>query len=1644
MHDPKRPFCLFGLIVFFLLAVSRDAGAQPTSAEERLTSWQQHVHLEHVSPYKGLKWRAMGPTRQGGRIESIACSGSTIFLGVGSGNVWKSVNNGITWAPVFEKESTFTIGDVAIAPSDDRVVWVGTGETQPRHSGYAYAGTGVFKSTDAGATWKAMGLADTHHIGKVLIHPTDPDIVYVAAIGHAWTDNPERGLFKTTDGGATWTHSLSLGDQTGVVDLVMDPRDPETLYAAAWHKTRYKMAGSKSGIYKTMDGGVTWERLGNGLPTGVDLGRCGLAVAPSKPDVVYAFLDNHAPAGKRIVGAEVYRSDDRGKTWKRTHAKSLYHVYSVYGWKFADIRVSPEDEDELFILGNRAYHSEDAGKTFERIGEKILRLHGHKTRAMHLDHHDLWIDPADPDRLLLGNDGGLFISYDRGATWLHINNLPIGEFYTVHVTEGEAPFHIYGGTQDNASHVGPSTAKLEDAREDDWEQVFLDRWGGGDGFVTLPDPTDPGWVYYEHQHGDMWRKKLGGSPLTGAKGDKRIQPKPPAEKPPYRFGWHTPFVISHHDAATLYVGANKLLKSVNRGDDWKEVSPEFAEEPGLGNRGPAPLGVITSLSESRLTRGVIYVGLDNGQVHCTQDDGRTWTACYKGLPSKWVRWVEASRHELGTVYLSLTGYREDDFSTYLYRSQDHGKTWTSIAANLPAESVNVIREDPRSPKILYVGTDLGVYVSTDRGESWHSLCATLPTTPVHALAVHPLAHQLVIGTHGRSMFRLDVASITPAPDPEPKGRDFVDRLGDDFARVARLRPLGPAFKPGRVAEIVVDPTRRSTWYLAHGSGGLWKTTNRGTTWEPIFDRGGSYSLGHVAVDPRNPDVVWLGTGENISNRSVGYGDGVYQSTDGGQTWENLGLRDSQHIGKILIDPRDSDTIYVAAEGPLWSSGGDRGLYKTTDGGRNWRAVLRISEDTGVTDIAMDPGNPDVLYASAYQRRRRVGQLIGGGPESAVYKTSDGGKTWKKLTKGLPSVDKGRIALAVSPQKPNIVYALVTAAENESGFFRSADRGESWNRMSNYRVIDPQYYGEIYADPHRFDCVYAVDVRIHVTDNGGRTFRPVRWQMHVDNHAMAFDPSDPDHLLVGNDGGLYESHDGGNTWRHFTNLPTTQFYRVGLDNAVPFYNVYGGTQDNGSMAGPSRTVNRAGIRTSEWLRTAGGDGFQSRVDPEKPNLVYTLTQNGGLARLDRRTGRSKGIRPKVGRDDPPVRWHWDAPFIISPHASSRLYFAGNRLFRSDDRGDHWRPVSGDLTRQLDPDALPIMGRVWDKNAVQKHRFTTALSVITALDESPLREGLLFVGTDDGLVHISSDGGKNWEAFDTFPSVPEGTYVSDIDASRHDADTLYVSFNNHQRGDFKPYLLKSTDLGKSWTSISADIPNRHVVWCIVEDTLNKDLLFVGTELGLFFSLNGGERWTPLRNGAPTIAFRDLAIQEREQDLVAATFGRGFYVLDDYSALRHLKPGSVEGDAGVLPPRHAWVYEEIGYVEAVFGNYATPNPPFGASISYYLREGLPEGEVNHVVLSITSADGSEKARLRGPSTAGLHRVQWDLRASTGQKRPAEGAPQKRRSRRRPRKLVGPGDYTVQLLRVIDGQELRLGKPRTISVRPLPDSPPVRQRKQ
>ena len=733
-------------LIGFSQDIRQDISQSPTSAMERMKAWDHHVKLKNESTFKNLPWRAVGPKFQGGRIEAIAVpmgKPDTIYVGVGAGNVWKTTDKGKTWQAIFENESTFTIGDIAVAKTNPNIVWVGTGEVLMARS--SFAGTGVFKSIDAGKTWRNMGLHDSHHIAKVIIDPKSPNVVYVAVIGHLYTYNEERGVFKTNDGGKTWQKCLYIDEKTGAIDLVMDPSDNKTLYAATWQRSRkawnHTSIGPGSGIYKTTDAGENWKKLTNGFPAGDNVGRIDLDVAPSNSQVVYA---RHAARGAE---GGVYRSEDGGESFVKVNQQNISS-----GYDFCLINVSPDNEDEVYLPGSNSFVSQDGGRTFTKIEGEITHILHHDSQVLHLDTHEWWIDPENPDRILMGNDGGLYLTEDNCQSWRHINNLPIGEFYAVSVDMAE-PYNIYGGTQDDAALFGPSTYDLSQGGEDPWQHVYIDRWGGGDSYFTYPDPRDPNTIYYEHQFGDLRRKNM----KTGE--TKGIRPRAARGESALRHNWMTPFFISRYNPSTLYYGANKLFKSQDRGDSWKCMSEDLTTKPGPDKQGNVPYGTITTISESPLQEGFLYVGTDDGNVQVTQNDGHDWTLIKNGLPDKWVSRVVASQHEIGTVYVSLTGYRDDDFSVYLYMSSDFGRTWESIASNLPMESVSVIREDHRDKNILYVGTDLGIYVSLDRGKKWHSLCNNLPTTPVHDIAIQSRENDLVIGTHGRSVFVLDIEDI---------------------------------------------------------------------------------------------------------------------------------------------------------------------------------------------------------------------------------------------------------------------------------------------------------------------------------------------------------------------------------------------------------------------------------------------------------------------------------------------------------------------------------------------------------------------------------------------------------------------------------------------------------------------------------------------------------------------------------------------------------------------------------------------------------------------------------------------------------------------------------------------------------------------
>jgi photosystem II stability/assembly factor-like uncharacterized protein len=913
--------------------------------------------------------------------------------------------------------------------------------------------------------------------------------------------------------------------------------------------------------------------------------------------------------------------------------------------------------------------------------------------------------------------------------------------------------------------------------------------------------------------------------------------------------------------------------------------------------------------------------------------------------------------------------------------------------------------------------------------------------------------------------------------PAAAAESNAPKYGESTFAGLTLRGIGPAMTGGRISDIAVDPRDPRIWFVAVASGNVWKTTNAGTTFTPVFDDEGSFSIGCVTIDPNESLTVWVGTGENNSQRSVSWGDGVYKSIDGGRSWKNMGLPKSEHVAKILVDPRNSNVVYVAAQGPLWNAGGERGLYKTTDGGKTWKPSLTISENTGVTDVVFDPSNPDTLYAAAYQRRRHVFTLINGGPESAIYKSTDAGATWNKLTTGLPKEHIGRIGLAISPAAPKTVYAIVEAARKTGGFFRSRDGGANWEKMSSYMTSSPQYYNELFADPQVADRVYAIDTYPRVTDDGGKTFRRIEQKfMHVDHHVFWIDPQNSDHLLSGNDGGLYETFDRGENWDFKSNIPITQFYRISADDTLPFYHVYGGTQDNFSLGGPSRTTTAHGITNSDWYVTLGGDGFRTIADPTDTNIVYAESQNGGLARFDKRTGEALDIQPQPSGTMDPLRFNWDSALIVSPHNARRLYFGAQYLFRSDDRGDTWKPVSGDLTRKIDRNRLPVMGRVWSMDAVAKNASTSYYGNIVSLSESPLQEGLLYVGTDDGLVQVSENGGQTWRKIEKIAGVPENTYVSRLEASQHDANTVYAAFDNHKTGDFKPYVYKSTDRGTTWKSISANLPAQHTTYAVVEDHVDPNLLFVGTEYGLWFSQNGGGTWIPLKAGLPTIAVRDLQIQKRHNDLVVGTFGRGIYILDDYRPLRTMTAARAGNEATLFTPRDAELYVErtpYGLPGQAFQGasfYAAPNPPFGAVFTYYLRDeiksrrkqrwaeeaqlekdGGNEPPKQHpyptleairaeqreldpaIVLIVSDDEGNVVRRVSGPVKAGFQRVAWDLRYPAPS--PIELNPEEPNlfSPAPAGPLVVPGKYTVRLAKRVDGAETILGEPQTFSVVPL-----------
>lgn len=896
-------------------------------------------------------------------------------------------------------------------------------------------------------------------------------------------------------------------------------------------------------------------------------------------------------------------------------------------------------------------------------------------------------------------------------------------------------------------------------------------------------------------------------------------------------------------------------------------------------------------------------------------------------------------------------------------------------------------------------------------------------------------------------------------------------VNEDTYSALNFRSIGPAVTSGRISDLAIHPTQPHIWYVAAASGGVWKSSNGGTTFEPLFDEQGSFSIGCLTLDPNNPNVLWVGSGENNNQRSVAYGDGIYKSEDGGKSFTNMGLKNSEHIGKIAIDPRNSNTIYVAAYGPLWSAGGDRGIYKSTDGGKNWKKILEVSENTGFNEIHIDPNNPDVLYATAHQRRRHVWTYISGGPESAIYKSTNSGETWDKLKGGLPAGDVGRISMAIPAGNPDLLYALIEADNESKGLYRSTNRGASWEKQSSHSTAG-NYYCEIICDPTNAERIYSMDTWLQVSHDGGKTFKKVGEKTkHVDNHAMWIDPRNPQHWLVGCDGGLYETYDAAATWNFKTNLPITQFYRVAVDNAEPFYNIYGGTQDNNTLGGPSRTFSASGITNWDWFVTVGGDGFEPAIDPTNPDIVYSQWQYGGLIRYDKKSGQIIDIKPQEMEGDAALRWNWDSPLAISHHHPERIYYAANRLFRSDNRGDSWTAISGDLTRQTDRNKLPVMGKVWSVDAVAKNQSTSYYGNIVSFSESPKNENILYAGTDDGLIQVTTDGGKNWTKYERFGGIPENTYISFLLASQYDENTVYAVFNNHKNGDFKPYISISKDKGKTWTALQNNLPERGSVYCIAEDHKNPNLLFAGTEFGLFFTLDGGKSWLQMKGGLPTIAVKDIAIQQRENDLVLATFGRGFYVLDDYSVLQTLKKEDFDKKGTIFSVKDAPMYLERyplgdkGKGDKGDTFYVAPNPPAGAVFTYFVKDDyksikklrkereaeilkkngtisyptndslrLEDNEEAPYLLFVIQDDAGNIVRsLRGAAKKGMGRVSWDFRHEMTSPTTLQAAETDKYDPPQSGMLAIPGSYTVQMLLIKNGKSEALSEAVPFRIYPL-----------
>jgi len=803
----------------------------------------------------------------------------------------------------------------------------------------------------------------------------------------------------------------------------------------------------------------------------------------------------------------------------------------------------------------------------------------------------------------------------------------------------------------------------------------------------------------------------------------------------------------------------------------------------------------------------------------------------------------------------------------------------------------------------------------------------------------------------------------------PAQAQSADQVGALFEKLL-WRSIGPAVMGGRTVDIDVVETQPWIIYAAIGPSGVWKTENNGITWMPVFHKESSVSVGDVTVAQSHPNIVWVGSGEATSRNSVTIGDGVYKSTDSGKTWENMGLKDTRHISRIVINPGDPNIVYAAAMGHLWGPNKERGIYKTIDGGKTWTQVLYVDENTGFADLAMDPSDSLTLFAAAYEHRRLPHHFTSGGKGSGIYKTTDGGTTWKRLEKDLPEGILGRIGLAISRSSPNVIYALIE--HKEGGIWRSEDRGESWIRTCDTETFKqvnnrPFYYSQIRVDPTDDKVIYVFSTGGYVSRDMGKKFHGISGGTHSDHHALWIDPSNPLHLIDGNDGGIDISYDGGKNWHPIRHMALAEVYQIGFDMRDPYF-VYCGLQDNGLWGGPSRTLESGGIFNEDWYVVGGGDGFHAQVDPMDYNTIYGNSQVNGLYRYDLRIGQRKSIKPLAPLSEPPYRYNWNSPILISPHDPNTVYTGGNYLFKTTDRGQSWTVISPDLTTDDLKKQIDSGGPISQENTGAEIHCT-----IITIAESPVRKGVIWCGTDDGNVQVTLDAGKTWSnVVNNIPGLPPHTWCSRIEASHFDPATSYAAFDGHRNDDYATYLYKTTDYGKSWTSIKGNLPFGWV-HVIREDIKNKNLLFVGMEFGIHASLDGGKSWFSLKKDLPTAAVRDIAIHPRTNDLIIGTHGQGVWIMDDITPLQEMTPEILQAGVHLFATRPEIQFYMRNSRES-FGmpEFVGSNPSYGVSLTVYF--GKKPDEKPKIV--INNANGEKVYEISLSTAEGLQRKTWNLR--------------------------------------------------------------------